>query len=226
MNFLAQAPDARTVEALTNAASMSATGANLNQVGCEQKIYSIGLAASQIEWMRSASAQRGVSSPEKFASTVVQACMKVDDAAAIFDVIRCKTATASRGTSDVAGLADSCTVCAGAQQALVAQGVLATSETGSRLEFRAATSADRERAMQVINSAYMEEAFIKMPFAEERISAETFDAAIANESGRTVWTTPVHFSLASWLCGLSDLLSAGLWRRRWYLLWMSHLELQ
>ena len=48
--------------------------------------------------------------------------------------------------------------------------------------FRAATAADKVAAMQLINAAYMAEAFIKMPFAEERISEETYDACIANAS--------------------------------------------
>ena len=48
------------------------------------------------------------------------------------------------------------------------------------IAFRAATAADKVAAMQLINAAYMAEAFIKMPFAEERISEETYDACIAN----------------------------------------------
>ena len=193
VNFLAQVPDARAIKALTDAASVSATGGTLAPVGCKQNMRSIGLATSQSEWMRSAAGQCGVSSPEKFASTVVQACMKVDDATAIFGVIRCKTATASRGEGDVAGLADSSTVCAGAQQALAEQTPRATTETASSLAFRAATIADRARAMEIINSAYVEEAYIKMPFAQKRINAQTFDAVIANESGSTV--KPIPFAL-------------------------------
>ena len=50
------------------------------------------------------------------------------------------------------------------------------------LAFRAATADDKVAAMQLINAAYMAEAFIKMPFAEERISEETYDACIANAS--------------------------------------------
>ena len=50
------------------------------------------------------------------------------------------------------------------------------------IAFRAATAADKVAAMQLINAAYMAEAFIKMPFAEERISEETYDACIANAS--------------------------------------------
>ena len=68
-----------------------------------------------------------------------------------------------------------------------------TTETASSLAFRAATIADRARAMEIINSAYMEEAYIKMPFAQKRINAQTFDAVIANESGSTV--KPIPFAL-------------------------------
>ena len=53
------------------------------------------------------------------------------------------------------------------------------------IAFRAATAADKVAAMQLINAAYMAEAFIKMPFAEERISEETYDACIANASAVT-----------------------------------------
>ena len=119
VNFLAQsqAADVHVAEAL----SASTTDAASRQPTGDHKPRAVDLAASQIEWMRSASAQSGVSSIESFASTVVQACMKVDDRTAIFGVVRCKTATASRGDGDVAGLADTSTVCAGAQEALAAQ---------------------------------------------------------------------------------------------------------
>ena len=189
VNFLAQAPaGARAVELLRAAAA-------LREAGAEQKMRKLGLAGSQMEWMRSASAQHGLPSPESFASTVVRACMQLDDSAAIFGVIRCKTATACRGDADVAGLADASTSCAGAQEALAAQTEVdassSTVETGSTLTFRTATAADRERTIETINAAYMEEAFVKMPFAEQRISVETFDAAVANESGKTVWHLPI-----------------------------------
>ena len=119
VNFLAQsqAADVHVAEAI----SASTTNAASRQPAGDHKPRTLDLAASQIEWMRSASAQSGVSSIESFASTVVQACMKVDDWTAVFGVVRCKTATASRGGGDVAGLADTSTVCAGAQEALAAQ---------------------------------------------------------------------------------------------------------
>ena len=119
VNFLAQsqAADVHVAEAL----SASTTDAASRQPAGDHTPRTLDLAASQIEWMRSASAQSGVSSIESFASTVVQACMKVDDRTAVFGVVRCKTATASRGGGDVAGLADTSTVCAGAQEALAAQ---------------------------------------------------------------------------------------------------------
>ena len=116
VNFLAQTSDANIAEALHSAAADAAERKNTGI----QKARSLSLAASQMRWMHSTSAQHGAQSVETFARTVVRACMKVDDAAAVFGVVRCKTATASRGDADVAGLADASTVCGGAQNALAA----------------------------------------------------------------------------------------------------------
>ena len=181
VNFLAQTGDGGAV-----AEALAAAAAAADNPAADTSAHSIALAGSQSEWMLSASAARGFTSPEAFASTVVRACIAVDDPAAVFGVVRCKTATVARGDADVAGLADASTACAGAQEALVkASGASASGSTPSALTFRAAAAMDRDRAMEIINAAYMEEAFIKMPFAEQRISTETFDAAIANESGNT-----------------------------------------
>eukprot|EP01048_Picozoa_sp_COSAG05_P014731 COSAG05_NODE_1695_length_4263_cov_9.673391_4_plen_203_part_00 len=52
-------------------------------------------------------------------------------------------------------------------------------------EIRAATAADREPAMAVINAAYKPTAFVKLEQSQDRIRAATYDEAIANASGVT-----------------------------------------
>jgi GNAT superfamily N-acetyltransferase len=126
--------------------------------------------------MAAAATEHGAATSEELGGVVVRACMSVAPEA-VFGVIRCKTKTGIV-------VADASTTCTGAQDALAVQATSGASSAG-KLSFRPATAADKHRAMELINAAYMAEAFIKMEFAEQRISEETFDACVANESGKT-----------------------------------------
>jgi hypothetical protein len=114
INCLAQ--DVRSGEALG-----ASPGDDGGAASATRTFRPLQLAASQGEWLSTQGQLRGYGGGEAFASVVVRACQGLAPEQ-VFGVVRCKTATASRGAGDVAGIADAGTACAGAQEALAAAG--------------------------------------------------------------------------------------------------------
>jgi hypothetical protein len=81
----------------------------------------VELAPSQMTWLtRMAEEDHVDGGAAAVCSSVIDHCM-LQDPTAVFGVVRCKTATAARGSAGVAGLADETTQCEGARAALDAQ---------------------------------------------------------------------------------------------------------